>query len=331
MRSSSADELRMLVAVRDAGSLSGAAEALGVSQQAVSQRMRAVEHRWGLALCERSSRGTVLTEHGRLVAEWAGSALAQLEGFDLAIAALRTGQRGHLRVAASLTIAEHLLPGWLVAQAATQATGQRAIAASGQRAQDGPGVHVELTAVNSETVIERVRAGKDELGFIETPDLPDGLRVQMLGHDEVVVVVAPSHPWADGRELAAAELAATAIVGRERGSGTRLALERAVVEHLPGTELVRPAAELATTAGIRATVMAGGGVGALSLRAVADDLALGRLVRVPMRMPPITRPLAAIWRQDRRLGAAAAALLAVASASLAEGRATAPGGQAREV
>lgn len=296
MRPTSIEELRMVAAVEAHGSLTAAAEALGVSQQAVSQRMRAIERRWAVPLFERGARGTTLTSQGALVAEWAGALITQVEAFDHAVIALRSDHAAHVRVGASLTIAEHLAPGWLVAYAA-----------------EPDAARVELSVVNSATVVDRVRTGADDLGFIETPDAPGGLAMRVIGYDEIGIVVSPRHPWAKRTLVSAAELAATPLVGREPGSGTRLALERALAAAVGADAIAQPAAELATTAGIRATIVAGGGVGALSLRAVRDDLDAGSLVRVKVDKMVVSRPLAAIWRQGRTLPAGAARLLALAS------------------
>lgn len=298
MRPTSIEDLRMIAAVEAQGSLTAAAEALGVSQQAVSQRMRAVERRWALPLFERTARGTALTGQGALVAEWAGVLVDQVEAFDHAVLALRSDREAHVRIAASLTIAEHLVPGWLVTYGA-----------------EAGAAKVELSAVNSAAVIDRVRAGSDALGFIETPEVPQDLTVRVIGHDEIGIVVGPGHPWARRSSVSAAEVAATRLVGRERGSGTRLTLERALGAVVGADAVAEPAAELASTASIRATIMAGSGVGALSLRAVRDDLEAGRLVRVPVDISPMRRPLAAVVRLDRPLSAAAARLLEIASSA----------------
>ncbi len=298
MRPTSIEEMRMIAAVEAHGSLTAAAEALGISQQAVSQRMRAIESRWALPLFKRTPRGTSLTGQGTLVAEWAVALVAQVEAFDHAVLALRTDREARVRIAASLTIAEHLIPGWLVTYGAEEGAAM-----------------VELSAVNSATVIDRVRAGTDALGFIETPDVPRDLTVRVIGHDEIGIVVSPGHPWAKRSVVSAEEVAATRLVGREPGSGTRLTLERALGAVVGADAVAEPAAELASTAGIRATIMAGTGVGALSLRAVRDDLAAGRLVRVPVDIPSISRPLAAVVRPGGPLSAAAARLLEIASSA----------------
>ncbi|WP_062385768.1 LysR family transcriptional regulator [Demequina iriomotensis] len=295
MAETSIEELRMLAAVEAHGSLTAAAHAVGVTQQAVSQRMRAVERRWGLALFSRSARGTTLTDHGVTVAGWAAAVLQQMDGFESAVRALRVDSAAHVRLAASLTVAEHLLPGWLVAYAAEPHAAQ-----------------VELAAVNSASVVERVRAGAVDLGFVETPDPPERLAALVVAHDEVVIVVAPGHPWARRSAVGAAELARTPLVSREPGSGTRLTLERALVPVVGAAGVAAPAAELSTTAAIRATILAGGGAAALSERAVHDDVAAGRLIRVPIDGPSLSRPLAAVWDPRRRLSPAAARILDIA-------------------
>jgi len=176
----SIEKLRTIAAVEAHGSLTAAADALGVSQQAVSQRMHAIKRRWALRLFKRTLRGTSLTGQGMLVDEWAQGLVAQVEAFDHAVLALRTDREARVRIAASLTIAEHLIPGWLV----TYGAGEGAAMAEG-------------SAVNSATVIDRVRAGTDARGFIETPDVPRDLTVRVIGHDEIGIVVAPGHPGDD--------------------------------------------------------------------------------------------------------------------------------------
>ncbi|WP_062202103.1 LysR family transcriptional regulator [Demequina salsinemoris] len=297
MSGTTLDELRMIVAVEQHGSLTAAAQALEVTQQAVSQRMRTLERRWGLSLFARTARGTTLTDHGKLVAEWAATLVGQAEAFDSAVASLRSDRAARVRVAASLTIAEHLVPGWLVTYAA-----------------DPSAAHVELTGVNSVTVAQRVRSGEDDLGFIETPDPPEGLASLVFAQDEVVLVVAPGHPWARRTSVSPAEVARTPLVSREAGSGTRLTMERSLEAVVGAGKVVAPAAELSTTAAVRATIIAGGGVGALSGLAVRDDIAAGRLRRVTVDGPAAVRPFAAVWDPRRRLAPGASRILEIASA-----------------
>ncbi|MDQ1575882.1 MAG: hypothetical protein QOH55_1032 [Microbacteriaceae bacterium] len=296
------DSLRLLVGVGASGSLSSVARDAGMSQQAVSARMAALEKALGTPLLIRSSHGTRLTEAGILVAGWATPLLAEADRFEAATEALRADVESSLAIASSMTIAEHLAPGWLIRL----------------RAQS-PDLRVELTAANSEAVVTMVRARTVALGFIETPDLPADLHCASFASDELVVVVGPSHPWARRRSgVTVEELAGASLVTREHGSGTRLAFDRALAT-AGFPVLAEPAGEYSTTSAIRSTVMAGQVASVLSILAVREQLASGALVRVRIRDLRIIRPLTAIWSPSERLHPAAEKLLAIAAAMPGKG------------
>lgn len=273
--------LELLVVVSRTGSLGAAATELGITQQAASSRVRTMESLVGEPLVARSRRGSELTPTGELVVQWADRVLDAAQELDAGIAALRSDRRGHLDIAASLTIAEHLLPGWLVGLRAQQS----------QRGQQP--TEIRMTATNTERVTELVTSGEVALGFVEGPDAPKGLRRRLVGTDELVVVVGPTHPWASRprRRVTAATLAATPLVVREAGSGTRTVLERA----LSGMPQPPPVLELSSTASVRAAVAAGAGPAAVGAHAVRDDLATGRLIRITVAGLDLTRRLHAVW------------------------------------
>jgi len=269
------DSLALLLEVAATGSLGRAAAAHGLSQPAVSARVQAVERLVGFPLLVRGARGSTLTPQGALLADWARGVLGAAAVLDAGIASLRGDLDARLRVAASLTVAEHLLPGWLVRLAAAR-----------------PDTAVSLTASNSADVAVAVLDGQVELGFVEGPDLPGGLQEQVVGADRLVVVVPPGHPWSRRhRPVEATELAATRLVQREPTSGTRTALEHALAGLGP---LAAPLLELSTSSGVRAAVAAGAGPAVLSDLAVSEDLAAGRLVQVPLRGVDLRRQLRAV-------------------------------------
>lgn len=295
--------LQMLQAVHRLGSFSAAGQELGLSQQAVSSRMRSLEESVGAPLLSRSPRGSTLTPTGTLIAEWADDVLDAAERLDAAIASIRHEAGRRLRVVASQTVAEHLVPGWLV-------TLRRREEAGGEH----PSI-VDLMVTNSSVAAARVRAGEADIGFIESPRLPRGLTHRTLRHDEMAVVVSPRHRWSRRRApLSAEELANTPLVTREVGSGTREALESILAARAPGVVPAAPVVELSTSAAVRSAVAAGTAPGVLSALAVRDDLTLGRLVAVATEQP-ILRPLTAIWQGGRTPPPGAARdLVAIAAA-----------------
>jgi DNA-binding transcriptional LysR family regulator len=284
----------LLLSVSRTGSLGLAAAEHGISQPAASTRVRRLERQLGVTLIERSPRGSRLTPDGELVAGWAQSAIDAAAALDAGITSLRARSHAVLRVAASMTVAEYLLPGWLTAL----------------RARD-PDTAVALTAGNSAEVASAVLSGGADLGFAEGPDLPHGLASRQVGTDRLTVVVPPGHPWARRRSgITAAELVATPLVAREPGSGTRSYLDGAL--HQAGLDRVAPAAELSSTTAIKSAVAAGIGPAVLSALAVAPELAAGTLRAVRVTDLDLTRRLLAVWAEGRQLTGPAAGLRAIA-------------------
>ena len=103
----------LLLSVARLGSIGRAAAEHGISQPAASARVRLLEGQLGLALIERSPRGSRLTPVGALVAGWAQAAVDAAAALDGGLTALRRERDSRLRIAASMTVAEYLLPSWL--------------------------------------------------------------------------------------------------------------------------------------------------------------------------------------------------------------------------
>ncbi len=286
------DSLALLLEIAQEGSLGRAAVLHGVSQPAVTARLRSMERLVGVALVERSSTGSRLTPAGALVADWARGVLDAADVLAAGIGSLRADAGSRLRVAASLTIAEHLLPFWLA-----------------RFAEHYPSTTISLDAMNSVQVEVAVLAGSVDLGFVEGPRVAAGLSFQVVARDRLAVVVPPGHPWSRRHvTVTAAELAETRLVQREPTSGTRTALEAALAPRVTAP----PVLELSTTSAVRRAAAAGAGPAVLSVLAVRDDIAAGRLVEVPVPGLDLERNLRAVWRRGQQLSAPARDLLSVA-------------------
>ena len=284
----------LLLSVAELGSIGRAGRAHGMSQPAASSRIRALERRVGAPLLKRGARGTVLTEFGELVASWAAPIIRSAEGLATALATLHAERVGHLQIAASQTVAEYLLPRWLVTLHSNAA-------------------HIvpTLSSGNSADVADKVLAGESDIGFVESPSVPASLDHRTVATDELVLVVAPGHEWISAPP-SATDIVATALVTRESGSGTRSAYETAVA----AAGLGQPASallEVSSTTVIKSAVGAGIGGAVLSSLAVASELAAGTLVRVPIPGLTLRRELRAIWPSGRVPSGPAAELLAVAA------------------
>jgi DNA-binding transcriptional LysR family regulator len=287
--------LELLVAVADLGSLGRAARRYQLTQPAVSMRMTTLEQRLGVRLLVRDPSGTHLTPEGQQVVAAARELLASAERLGALADRLRAAATRHLRIAASFTVAEHLVPFWVQALR-----------------QGNPESMLSLDVLNSSRVLAEVVAGHVDLGFVEGTDhrLPQ-LASRPVASDRLVVVVPPAHPWARRHQpLSGAELAEAPLVVREQGSGTREVLD-AALEPFGG---VRPRMELGSSSAVIAATRRGEGPGVLSALAVADELAAGELVEVAVDPTiDLTRQIRAIWLRSSGLAPLARRLLSVAT------------------
>lgn len=289
--------LELLVAVADHGSLSAGARACGSAQPNASRSMARLERALGLSLLHRSTRGATLTTQGLLVVEWARTTLDAARALDSGVRALRVEQDAPLVVMASQTVAEHLLPRW--------------IAEWHEAHQGGTSAGLSVAVGNTSDVLAAARQGQIDLGFIEGPGAPRGLNSTVVATDDLVLAVAAHHPWSRKKSIDAERLAATALVTREPGSGTRVALDRA----LRPLVMAPPLLELASNAAVKVSVGAGTAPAVLSRLAVTDALANGTLVEVAVEGVDLRRNLRAVWAGPRRMtNPAAASLLAIAAA-----------------
>ena len=248
------DSLELLVTIAELGSLSAASSALGIAQPNASRQLSRLERRLGVRVFDRGARGSEPTAEGRVALEHARRVL---DAADALVEQVRyAAGHGPVRIVASQTIAEHLMPTFLASLAA-----------------ELPDVPATFEVENTAGVISALRRARADLGFIEGGEGPGDLGSRVIGHDQLVAVVAPTHPWAVDESIRAAgidaeQLAAAALIVREEGSGTRAVLATAL-EPRPVAE---PSMVLHSNAAVRTAVAGGAGCALLSELVVAADL-----------------------------------------------------------
>lgn len=272
------DQLATLVAVDERRSIAAAARDLGLSQQTVSARVAAAEKSLGVAVFRRGVGGSEPTERGRVVLTAARDLLSAAGEFSRAVSA--TTQPDAVRslpVAVSNTIAELYFPSW---------------AARFHR--ENPTVRLQLRSRNSTEVCDAVAGGECVLGFVEGAEVSHGLASDVVGVDDLILVVPPTHSWA-GSEVDAGQLRRTPLVTRERGSGSR-----EIVEAVLGT-IAEPAGEFGSLSAQRAAVTGMGEPTVIAARAVESQVSSGELVRVPVKGVTFRRLLRAVYPRGRPL------------------------------
>ncbi len=262
------EQLRVFVAVAERQHVTRAAEALNLAQSAVSAAIAALEARHAIKLFHRVGRGIALTDTGVAFLVEARAVLARAAAAELVLAELGGLKRGTLSLQASQTIASYWLPRHLVAF---------------RRAH--PGIDIRLCIGNTAQVAAAVHEGTAELGFVEGAVDDPALTSRLVARDQLVVVVAPNHPWATQDSLTAEALAQGEWVLREPGSGTRSVFEAALEDFGVACTSLRVALELPSNEAVRAAVEAGMGATALSASVAASSLEAGLLHQVKLVLP----------------------------------------------
>ncbi|MGF6851252.1 LysR family transcriptional regulator [Paraburkholderia sp. CI3] len=279
--------LAAFFSVVETGSVTAASERLHVSQPALTREIRELEERFGVPLFDRLPRGMQPTEAGRLLADFAAQIFSLAEAAETAIGEFAGLTRGHLGIAASRTIAVYLLPPVL-----------------DEFRRLYPGISIDLAVSNTEHVEEAVLAHERQIGLVEGPYDAAVFDAVVIGHDELIAVASPVHPLNRKRKLRADALGRAELVMREPGSGTRSVVEQAYAQH--GFEL-SPKLSVGSPEAIKRLLRHGRAVAWVSRHAVAEELASGTLVQLPVVDLKIGRELSMIWRKARGLSPSARA------------------------
>lgn len=282
--------LRIFTTVAEHMSFSRAAEALYISQPAVSTAVRELENQLGLPLFERGAGKLSLTEAGSLLAERGRAVLAIERAAEEDLQALGSLQRGVLRIGASTTIATYLLPPIIAAYL-----------------HQYPGVDLRLTIQNTLSIVGLLLDYQVDVALVEGPVADKRIASEPWRVDELVVIAAPSHPLVRSTRRDAVPIALLAkevFLVREPGSGTRQVAEQALRQH--GIVLERTV-ELGSTEAIKQAVASGFGLAFVSKATIPDQLALGKLTTLRVQELVIQRTLTRLKLVGRTLSPAARA------------------------
>jgi DNA-binding transcriptional LysR family regulator len=287
-------QLEVFAATAQGGSTRAASERIGRSQSAASDALTELEATLGAELFERVGRRLRINERGR---ELLPRAVALLEEAGDLQRLFGAGHMATLRMAASYTIGEYLLPGLI-----------------GQWKLKHPLARVQLEIANTRRVMDAVAGFDVDLGFIEGSGSHPELSVRRWRDDRLVVVAAPGHALATQKPSLGRLAQATWIV-RESGSGTREASDRWLTGSLGQVQVEL---ELGSNEAVKRAVASGLGLGCLSAYAVADAVARGELVELRTPLPVMHRALSIVVRRQRQMGPTARAFVRHAQQSEAE-------------
>jgi len=236
-----------------------AAEALLLTQPAVTLQIKALEEELSVRLFDRSGNRIILTEAGGRLLKHATQLAAIAQAAEQDLATLSGVESGELHIGASTTIAQYFLPKLV-----------------GEFGRMNPRASLSVVSGNTLQVVDALLKGSIPLALVEGPVLRRGVRTELFLADEIVMILPAQHEWI-GHSVSLDQLATEAMIFREQGSGTRRVVETALRKAKVPLKKLRIAMELDSTEAIKAAVEAGLGVGFVSARAIQKELKLGTL------------------------------------------------------
>lgn len=273
-------KLKIFILICEQGSLNRAAQALYLSQSAVSQHIQDLESTLGVQLLERSPRGTQPTPAGEVLLSYARQMIQLLADAERDIMQIDHAESLHLNLAGTPGINVYILPGWL---RDFQATYEH--------------ISVSMQTGLTKEIVNGVMDTRFDLGFIEG-DIHD-LVVDGLGHlplydVEYDVVVGASHEWAHKTNITHDQLRTYPFINRQPTSRSRRWLERALSEK--GITL-KTTTELDSPGTIKYALLNGGGLSILPRYAVEREVERGELHRLTIDGLTLTRSVQLVWNQ----------------------------------
>jgi DNA-binding transcriptional LysR family regulator len=290
--------LRVFLKVAELEHITRASEELSLSQPAVTKTIQSLEHEIGIELVERQGRRIALTHAGRVLQGYARQIFVLEREMEESLASLRDVERGEVTLAANTTAGVYLLPP-IVARFRTRY----------------PQVDLHIAILNSQEIVDETLNWNLDFGLVEVDasTLPPGLKVQVFAYDELILIVAPKHPWSNLVSVQPQALSEGTLLVREPGSGVREAVEQELLRHaIP----IRPLFTLTDNEAIKQMVISGVGISIVSSLSVQRELANGELVQVPIAGIELRPQLSLIQRADKQLSRAAQAFCSFLQPSL---------------
>jgi LysR family transcriptional regulator, low CO2-responsive transcriptional regulator len=287
-------QLEVFIKVAESGSFSKGAEATFITQSTVSQHISALENEFGLKLLDRTGKGALLTEGGKLLLDRARRLVDYAREIPLALGRFKGVEEADLNIAGSSIPGEYMIP-----------------AALPLLISRFPGITIILLQGDSREVMEKLLAEEIEFGVVGARFAEDSLEFAPFAKDELVLIAPAGHRWAVKSGISKEELLGEPFVVRETGSGTGKATAEALREAGINPDGMRVAAHLGSNEAVKRAVLAGVGVSFVSAISVQRELEQGLLIQIPVAEVCIRRQFYLATRKGRDLSPAATAFSAV--------------------
>lgn len=282
-------QIRIFEAVAHAGSYTRAAEALHLSQPAVSMQIKQLEEDTGVALFERKGRQMHLSNSGRDLMQYSSQVLHAYNDMLGAIEGMRKVSSGRLVVSVATTA------NYFVTKLLAEFTHLH------------EGVTITLDVTNRQKLLNQLENHEPDLVIMGEPPRGYNLQSERFMENPLVVIAAPTHRLAGKGWLELLDVLGEQFIMREKGSGTRVAIEKHLLQY--GVKQ-KTSLEMSSNETIKHAVEAGLGLGIVSLHTIKPEIESGRLVILNVESFPIQRYWHIVMRRGKRLSPVAEAFRA---------------------
>lgn len=274
-------QLRTFVSLARTGSFTATAKEVFITQSAVSHSMRALESELGCRLLNRVGKRTTLTLEGEQLLRYANRIIADMTAARESLDQLGKWGETRLRVGATLSACQYLLPGVLREFKKTH-----------------PKCRITLEPGDTPALIEAVREQRLDLALALAPQREPALEFQPLFTDELMFIVAPQHPWVEAGGVARPDIAKQSFILYSRNSQTFRSVENYFRDE---GVVINPAMELGSIDTIKELVKIGMGISVLATWIARVELKTGSLVALPLGRRNLRREWGVLHGKDRAL------------------------------
>ncbi|REE88643.1 LysR family transcriptional regulator [Paenibacillus taihuensis] len=285
-------QLHIFYTVAERGSFSAAAQALHMTQPAVTMQVQSLEDYFGTKLLQRSTKRIELTEAGRALMPYARRSIELIRDTDVQMSKFTKQLKGRLQLGASLTIGEYILPRLL-----------------GPFGSEYPHIAISMKVMNTAQIMEDIINHQLNFGLVEAPVNHPDMHMEAVMSDELKLIVGKSHPLAGSTEVELEEVMNYPFVLREQGSGTRLVMEDVLRTKNIDLTTMKIVMELGSTGAVKSAVEAGLGISFVSSSSVKHELALGLIQTIPIRDVQFKRQFYSIFLKSALLPISAVTFL----------------------
>jgi DNA-binding transcriptional LysR family regulator len=271
--------LKVFCTVAETKSFSKASEIIHLTQPAVSLQIQALEEIYETKLFDRSSSTVTLTPAGEILYKYAKQILSLYAQVEKEIATLTGLIKGSVRLGASTTIANYLLPSVI----------------SDFKKRNNR-VRFHLLIGNTKRIVDHLNNGIISFGLVEGDVSKFKIKAEKVLKDELVVIVSPEHPFSNRKNISVSELVKEPFILREEGSGTRQIIENYLLKYGISVSDLNVTAVLGGTEAIKEAVEDGTGISIVSKWAVRREVSRGTLKMLPLKEERLLRDFSLIYR-----------------------------------